>query len=164
MTREELLQLIDKAADEGSTELDLAGLGLEELPPEIGKCTQLETLLLGKVEKWEWVDGKVIPKLITNQLSALPEELRSLGNLRSINLSGNPFGTIPELLLEMKQLDSLNLTSIGLTEIPEAIAQLSNLTQLYLDHNQITKIPEAIAQLSNLTLLYQDNGSKAPSF
>jgi internalin A len=37
MTREELLQLIDKAADEGSTELDLAGLELEELPPEIGK-------------------------------------------------------------------------------------------------------------------------------
>ncbi len=31
MTREELLQLIDKAADEGQTELDLAGLGLEEL-------------------------------------------------------------------------------------------------------------------------------------
>ncbi len=27
MTREELLQLIDKAADEGQTELDLAGLG-----------------------------------------------------------------------------------------------------------------------------------------
>mgnify|MGYP003544615234 FL=1 len=48
MTREELLQLIDKAADEGSTELDLAGLGLEELPPEIGKCTQLETLVLEK--------------------------------------------------------------------------------------------------------------------
>ena len=48
MTREELLQLIDKAADEGQTELDLAGLGLEELPPEIGKCTQLETLVLEK--------------------------------------------------------------------------------------------------------------------
>ncbi|MEZ2229275.1 MULTISPECIES: hypothetical protein [unclassified Microcoleus] len=50
MTREELLQLIDKAADEGQTELDLAGLGLEELPPEIGKYTQLETLLLGKFD------------------------------------------------------------------------------------------------------------------
>ena len=48
MTREELLQLIDSSADEGSTELDLAGLGLEELPPEIGKCTQLETLVLEK--------------------------------------------------------------------------------------------------------------------
>ena len=45
MTPDELLQLIDKAADEGQTELDLAGL--EELPPQIGKYTQLETLVLG---------------------------------------------------------------------------------------------------------------------
>jgi hypothetical protein len=44
MTPEELLQLIDKAADEGQTELDLAGL--EELPPQIGKCPPLETLVL----------------------------------------------------------------------------------------------------------------------
>jgi hypothetical protein len=45
MTPEELLQLIDKAADEDQTELDLAGL--EELPPEIGKCPPLERLVLG---------------------------------------------------------------------------------------------------------------------
>jgi hypothetical protein len=44
MTPEELLQLIDKAADEGQTELDLAGL--EELPPQIGKCPPLERLVL----------------------------------------------------------------------------------------------------------------------
>ncbi|MEP6489306.1 hypothetical protein NDI43_13205 [Microcoleus vaginatus GB2-A3] len=48
MTREELLQSIDKAADEGQTQLDLSGLDLEELPPEIGNCTHLETLRLGK--------------------------------------------------------------------------------------------------------------------
>src|SRR5919199_1730113 len=158
MTREELLQLIDKAADEGQTELDLAGLGLEELPPEIGKCTQLETLVLGKkTEDWELFDGKYRPKLITNQLRTLPEELRALGNLRSIDLSGNPFGTMPELLLEMKQLESLNLTRIGLTAIPDAIAQLSNLTQLDLSNNQITSIPEVIGQLSNLTQLFLSN-------
>ncbi len=45
MTREELLQLIDKAADEGQTELGFAGL--EELPPQIGKCAPLERLVLG---------------------------------------------------------------------------------------------------------------------
>ena len=45
MTPQELLQLIDKAGDEGQTELDLAGF--EELSPQIGKYTQLETLVLG---------------------------------------------------------------------------------------------------------------------
>ncbi len=186
MTREELLQLIDKAADEGQTELDLAGLGLEELPPEIGKCTQLETLVLGKVKRWGGADGKWTPQPITNQLTSLPEELRSLENLRSINLSGNPFGRMPELLLEMKQLKSLNLTSIGLTQIPEAIgklpnltkldisfnliedilevlpklceilSKLSNLTQVNLGGNQIAEIPEAITQLSSLKVLNLD--------
>ncbi|TAE15646.1 MAG: GTP-binding protein [Oscillatoriales cyanobacterium] len=183
MTRSHLLQLIDKAADEGQTELDLAGLGLEELPPEIGKCTQLETLVLGKVNRWRGVDGKWTPQPITNKLTSLPEELRSLENLRSIDLSCNPFGTIPELLLEMKQLESLNLTSIGLTEIPDAIGKLPNLTkldlsfnqiedilevlvnlcetfgklsklrQLHLVGNQIAEIPDAISKLSNLTYL-----------
>ncbi len=153
MTREEAVRRIHRAAEEKLTQLDLSGLDLEELPPEIGKCTQLETLVLGQLEKWEWVDGKNTPKLITNQLSALPEELRALENLRSINLSGNPFGKMPELLLKMKQLDSLNLTSIGLTEIPEAIGQLFNLTDINLFNNQITHIPDAIAQLSNLTEL-----------
>ena len=52
MTREELLQLIDKAADEGQTELDLAGL--EELPPQIGKYPPLETLVLGKFAIIVW--------------------------------------------------------------------------------------------------------------
>ena len=139
MTREEAVRRIDRAAEEKLTELDLSGLDLEELPTEIGKCTQLETLVLGKVYQWSGVHGKWTPQPITNQLSALPEEVRSLGNLRSIDLSGNPFGTIPELLLEMKQLKSLNLTSIGLTEIPEAIGKLSNLTQLNLTHNPMTK-------------------------
>jgi internalin A len=153
MTREEAVRRIDQAAEEKLTELDLSGLDLEELSPEIGKCTQLETLVLGKVYQSSSVGGKWTPQPITNQLRALPEEVRSLGNLRSINLSGNPFGTIPELLVEMKQLKSLNLTSIGLTELPEVIGQLSNLTQLDLSGNQIIQIPDAISKLSNLTWL-----------
>jgi internalin A len=153
MTREEAVRRIDQAAEEKLTELDLSGLELEELPPEISKCTQLETLVLGKVEGWGWVDGNFSPKLITNQLRTLPEEIRSLLNLRALDLSGNPFGKRSEFLLEMKQLESLNLVSIGLTEIPGAIWQLSNLTQLDLSKNQITSIPEVIGQLSNLTQL-----------
>src|SRR4028119_157943 len=142
MTREEAVRRIHRAAEEKLTQLDLSGLGLEELPPEIGKCTQLEKLVLGKVERWQGFNSNPSLKLIIpNQLRTLPEELRSLVNLRSIDLSGNPFGTMPELLLEMKQLDSLNLTRIGLTAISEAISKLSNLTRLYLSENQITSIP-----------------------
>ncbi|MGB3237150.1 MAG: hypothetical protein WBB29_02570 [Geitlerinemataceae cyanobacterium] len=47
MTLEEAGRRIEQAAAEGWTELDLAGLGLTELPPEIGKCLPLESLVLG---------------------------------------------------------------------------------------------------------------------
>ncbi|MEG4631095.1 hypothetical protein QUB56_16055 [Microcoleus sp. AR_TQ3_B6] len=47
MTREEAVRRIDQAAEEKLTQLDLAGLGLEELPPQIGKYPQLERLVLG---------------------------------------------------------------------------------------------------------------------
>jgi hypothetical protein len=39
MPQAELLQLLDQAAAEGWTELDLSGQGLTELSPEIGKLT-----------------------------------------------------------------------------------------------------------------------------
>ncbi|WP_293338100.1 leucine-rich repeat domain-containing protein [Microcoleus sp. CAWBG58] len=147
MTRSHLLQLIDKAADEGSTELDLAGLGLEELPPEIGKCTQLETLVLGKYDekKKEWIG---------NQLTEFPDVVLQLTNLKILNLSNNQITVIPDAIGQLSQLTELNLGNNQITLIPEAIGQLSNLTYLVLNNNQITLIPEAIGQLSNLKELY----------
>ncbi|MGB3614172.1 MAG: hypothetical protein WBA10_10285 [Elainellaceae cyanobacterium] len=51
MTAEKAMQLIEQAAAEGWTELDLAGLGLTEVPAEVGQLTQLESLILGKWER-----------------------------------------------------------------------------------------------------------------
>jgi internalin A len=82
MTREDLLLLIDKAADEGQTELDWAGLGLEELPPEIDKCTQLESLVLAKY------DGEK-RKFIGNKLTEFPDVVLQLTNLKILNLGNN---------------------------------------------------------------------------
>ena len=108
MTREEALRRIHRAAEENLTELDLAGLELEELPPEIGKCTQLETLVLGKwdEEKEEWV--------------------------------GNKLTEFPDVVFQLTNLKILSIAKNQITVIPEAIAQLSNLTQLDLSYNQIT--------------------------
>ncbi|MEG3876124.1 COR domain-containing protein [Microcoleus sp. herbarium7] len=169
MTREELLQLIDKAADEGSTELDLAGLGLEELPPEIGKCTQLETLVLGKwdQEKDDWIGNKLTEfpdvvlqlsnlktlSFVENQITSIPEAIGQLSYLRELNLNQNKITVIPETIGQLSNLTGLYLGNNQITSIPDAIGQLSNLTWLALGGNQITEIPEAIAQLSNLTKL-----------
>ncbi|MBD2329804.1 leucine-rich repeat domain-containing protein [Alkalinema sp. FACHB-956] len=152
-TPQELLRLIDRAADEQWEELDLSGMGLTELPKEIGRLTGLKRLVLGKVEKWERVGNHVLPTLVTNEITTLPAELTALENLQTLNLAGNPFGEIPEVVLRMSHLTVLELVSIGLTEIPEPIGQLTNLTQLSLFNNQIGVIPEVIGQLTNLTQL-----------
>jgi internalin A len=155
MTQDELLALIDQAAAEDWKELDLSGQGLTELPPEIGKLTQLETLILGKVKKWVWMNGDfLLPTLETNQLTKLPVELKNLQNLRRLHLGGNPLEAIPAIVFELKQLNSLSLVSTGLADIPYSLTQLSNLTQLDLNSNQISQIPEVIGQLSNLTKLF----------
>ncbi|MBE7385243.1 MAG: leucine-rich repeat domain-containing protein [Leptolyngbya sp. SIO1E4] len=157
MTQDELLALIDQAAEEGWTELDLSGQGLTELPPEIGKLTQLETLILGRVEKWEVVDSKVQPLLTTNALTTLPTELSNLKNLKHLDLSGNPLGKIPQSAFQLVSLTSVWCVSTNLASIPACIGQLSNLTTLSLDSNQISEIPACIGQLSNLTELYLDS-------
>jgi internalin A len=59
MTQDELLQIIEQAAANGATELDLSGSDLTELPPEIGQLTQLEVLVLGKEENGEYIGNKL---------------------------------------------------------------------------------------------------------
>ena len=150
MTREEAVRRIDRAAEEKVTELDLSGLDLEELPPEIGKCTQLETLVLGK-----WDEEK--EGVLGNQLTKFPDAVLQLTKLKILNLSGNQISSIPEALGQLSNLTDLDLSDNEITSIPEALGQLSNLTLLWLGENQITSIPEALGQLSNLTELYLSN-------
>ncbi|MEP6489309.1 leucine-rich repeat domain-containing protein [Microcoleus vaginatus GB2-A3] len=170
MTRDEAVRRIDQAAEEKLTELDLSGLGLEELPPEIGKCTQLETLVLGgkfDEEKIKWVGNKLtefpdavlqltnlkILNLSRNQITAIPEAIGQLSNLTKLEISRNQITAIPEAIGQLSNLTKLEISRNQITSIPEAIAQLSNLTELSLSDNQITSIPDEIAQLSNLTEL-----------
>ena len=169
MTREEALRRIHRAAEKNLTELDLAGLELEELPPEIGKCTQLETLVLGKLdeEKIEWVGNKLtefpdvvfqltslkILSIVDNQITVIPEAISQLSNLTQLDLDSNQITVIPDAIGQLSNLTELFLHHNQIVVISEAIGQLSNLTNLELRFNQITVIPEAIGQLSNLTQL-----------
>src|SRR6476661_7669372 len=167
MTREEAVRRIDQAAEEKLTQLDLSWLDLEELPPEIGKCTQLETVVLAKFdgEKSKWVGNKLtefpdavlqltnlkILNVSHNQITSIPEEIGQLSNLTDIYLSNNQIASIPDAIGQLSNLTGLDLRWNQITSIPDAIAQLWNLTRLDLSSNQITSIPEEIGQLWNLT-------------
>ena len=136
MTQDELIALIERAAEEGWTELDLSGQGLTVLPPEIVQFPNLTRLSLSN-----------------NQITEIPAAIAQLTKLTTLNLYNNKIAKIPDAIAQLTNLTQLSLASNQITEIPAAIAQLINLTQLYLSNNQITEIPAVISQLINLTTL-----------
>jgi internalin A len=146
MTKEELLQLIDRAADEGWKELDLSGMSLSELPREVKKLTQLESLVLGRfdLEKEIWIGNRFID---------FPDEVFQLPQLRCLRLSANQITVIPEAIAHLSNLTILELQNNQIRSIPKAIGHLTNLTELDLYHNQVSHIPDEIVHLSHLTKL-----------
>ncbi|MBD2210927.1 leucine-rich repeat domain-containing protein [Nostoc linckia FACHB-104] len=136
MTEEELLQVIEQAAIEGVTELDLSGNNLTALPSEIGQLVNLRSLDISR-----------------NLLSSLPGEFGQLVNLRSLDLSDNQLSSLPAEIGQLVKLQSLNLYSNQLSSLPAEIGQLVKLQSLNLRKNQLSSLPAEIGQLVNLQSL-----------
>jgi Leucine-rich repeat (LRR) protein len=77
MTEKEVLEIIEKAAREGSTELRLSYKGLKSLPGKIGELTNLKKLYLE-----------------ANQLTSVPAELGQLEKLEHLDLQNNQLTSI----------------------------------------------------------------------
>jgi len=136
MKEEELLQIIEQAAEEGVTSLDLSGKGLSVLPPEISQLTNLTPRDLND-----------------NRLSTLPPEISQLTNLTELDLSSNQLSALPPEISQLTNLTKLHLRSNQLSALPPEIVRLTNLTELDLSLNQLTALPPGISLLTNLTKL-----------
>ncbi|MGB7086646.1 MAG: COR domain-containing protein [Phormidesmis sp.] len=150
MTQDELLRLIDEAAADGRPTLDSAGMGLDELPPEIGKLTNLKTLVLGR---WD----KKNRKRLGNNLKTLPDEIGQLTELRSLFLAYNRFSELPAVVGKLDKVRSLDLSSNQLSTLPESVGQLQSLRSLNLSYSQLSSLPESISQLISLRSLNLDS-------
>lgn len=91
--------------------LDLSGQGLEKVPSDIFKRTNLESLDLSG----------------NNLTGAIPAEIRFLKNLRVLDLSGNQMTGLPAELGQLNRLEVLDVSDNALTGLP---LELGNLTQL----------------------------------
>ncbi|WP_052435969.1 leucine-rich repeat domain-containing protein [Neochlamydia sp. EPS4] len=118
------------------TDLDLSGIGLTYLPPEIGQLSQLQKLELNQ-----------------NQLTALPAEIGQLSQLQGLHLHQNQLTALPAEIGQLSQLQALNLNQNQLTALPAEIGQLSKLRWLHLNQNQLIALPAEIGQLSQLQAL-----------
>ena len=133
---DEALKRIEACPRQQGTELNLGGLGLTRLPPEIGQLTNLTELYLQR-----------------NQLRTLPPQIGQLANLTELRFNNNQLRTLPPEIGQLANLMGLSLYNNQLTTLPPEIGQLAELTQLYLQSNQLTTLPPEIGQLTNLTEL-----------
>ncbi|MEN3333014.1 MAG: internalin [Blastocatellia bacterium] len=133
---QKILKLIERAAKEGWTKLDLRDNQLRSLPPAITKLTNLTSIDLGN-----------------NQLTSLPPEITKLTNLTSLRLGFNQLTSVPLEITKLINLTHLNLSYNHLMSVPPEITKLSNLTSLRLGSNHLKSLPLEITKLTNLTTL-----------
>ncbi len=150
--RIEVLRRIEQVARDGVEELDLSGMGLSELPPEIGKLSKLKKLILGS---WK----KIASGWISNSLSSLPPKIGQLTNLIYLDLYNNTLNSLPPEIGQLTNLTVLYLNSNALNSLPSEIGQLTNLTVLHLGGNSLSSLPPEIGQLTNLRVLYLGRNS-----
>lgn len=136
-----MLEIIEKAMRDQVSELDLSDKEFTELPPEIGKLSNLTSL-----------------KAWSTPLRMLPPEIGKLTKLKKLSFWGNQLTSLPFEISKLNQLEWLDVSKNQLTDIPIWIDQLTNLHVLDLANNQFTKIPPEIGGLKNLTILnLEDN-------
>ncbi|MFN6529609.1 leucine-rich repeat domain-containing protein [Nostoc sp. ChiSLP03a] len=160
---ESVLQLIDRAAKEKWTELDLSGMGLTELPLEIGRLTHLTTLLLNHNATSQKSSKTSYTSLLLNynatsqkssktsykpnNIKYLPSEIGNLTNLQFISIRSNQLTTLPKTFAKLINLKELNLSDNGILTLPAEIGQLINLRRLDVSANKLAEIPIFLNQI-----------------
>ena len=137
---QKVLELIEQAEKEGSTELDLSDSDLTALPSRVTELNSLTHLLVGG-----------------NLLTGLPPEIVRLTSLSNLFLWSNLLKGLPEEITELTNLCVLDLRRNQLIELPSRIGNLTNLISLDLDNNELTRLPPEIANLNSLIRLQLRN-------
>ena len=137
---DEALRRIEECESKGGTTLNLAGLGLKALPPQIGRLTAITRL-----------------DLSNNHLTTLPQEVGRLNALTQLSLLSNQLITLPPEIGCLTALTELNLFANQLTALPSGIGRLTALTSLDVGSNKLSTLPAEVGRLRALTELYLSN-------
>jgi len=133
---QEVISIIEMLERSRSKKLNLSGLGIDTLPKEIGKLTNLEKL-----------------DLSCNNLSELPSSIVNLTNLWELSLNENQFTEFPNEIEKLKRIGNFSISCNKIQNIPKGLWSLTSLLKLDLHNNRIIHISELIKNLSNIKVL-----------
>jgi SpoVK/Ycf46/Vps4 family AAA+-type ATPase len=86
-------------------------------------------------------------------LSQIPDEIKGLKNIQSLNLSENSLTELPAFIGSCDTLEYLDLSYNRITALPGAIGDLASLETLNVRGNELSSLPRAIGKLASLTSL-----------
>jgi internalin A len=119
-----------------------------------GRQVTLRYLNLTSVPEWlRDLDAVTTLDLSGNQLRSIPEWLTDMTALTTLNLFGNQLRSVPEWLGDMTALTTLNLSDNRLTCVPGSLGNLAALTSLDLSINGLMSVPESLGSLAALSSL-----------
>ncbi|MFN8349364.1 MAG: caspase family protein [Spirosomataceae bacterium] len=131
---EELQERLDKAKQTG--ELDLSGMGFEQLPEAVWALKDLKTI-----------------DLYNNKLSELPESLAQFQSLEKLLASKNPITSLPPFLSDLPRLRVLKIDDAQITEFPTWLCQHPALEDISLENSKIEILPSALKDMPKLRLI-----------
>ncbi|KAE9444794.1 hypothetical protein C3L33_23308, partial [Rhododendron williamsianum] len=90
-------------------------------------------------------------------LSCLPNEVRSLISLETLDLSGNNLPTLPDSICDLTCLKRLTLEGCNLSHLPSEIGRLVTLEALSLQGNSLLTLSDSLCNLTRLKALNLNN-------
>ncbi|XP_047981430.1 plant intracellular Ras-group-related LRR protein 4-like [Salvia hispanica] len=87
---------------------------------------------------------------LSDQIKWLPDSIRKLSSLITLDLSENRIAELPEAIGGLSSLEVLDLHANSISELPESIGDLLNLLNLDLRGNQLRSLPPTIDRLVRL--------------
>lgn len=150
METEDLITIIENAANSNKTHLDLSNRDIMVIPDEISRLKSLKKLNLSynsisniPLCICELPNLKEL-RLSRNLITKLPENFGQLRSLITVDISHNPLIELPESIGDLQELDNLDISFCKLERLPFAFIRLLSLRNLSLEHNSFIFPPEKV--------------------